>query len=117
MPIQVIARWSNCPARAQLALIVDGAPFETQQITDSGSHAWELRGGQDHWCLVTLRDEHGEMLALTNPIFFDGRGSPVTRAATPSQYNVLVRALFFFFLGWWKSGIWLAPLMTTLKRY
>lgn len=72
-PIHVTAAWRNCPAGAQLALIVNGAAQETLGTQGEGLRTWDLRGGQANWCLVTVRDQDGVMLALTNPIFFDGR--------------------------------------------
>lgn len=74
-PIHVTVEWADCPAGAQLGLIVDGDVRESQTISGEGSRSWDISGGQVKWCLVTLRDEKGAMLALTNPIFFDGRGN------------------------------------------
>lgn len=71
--VPVRARWDNSPGNAQLGLIVDGVLRETTIAHLSGMRDWELIGGQDHWCLATLRDEHGVMLALTNPIYLDNR--------------------------------------------
>jgi hypothetical protein len=72
-PVQASANWAKCPEGARLALIVDGVTQETLAVQPSGSRAWQLLGARAHWCLVTLRDERGQMLALTNPIFLDGR--------------------------------------------
>ena len=72
-PIQVTARWRIVPFTRSLSFIVDGVPQQTQTVPEDGSDAWKLPGGQVHWCLVTIRDQQGVMLALTNPIFFDGR--------------------------------------------
>lgn len=72
-PVHVTAQWANCAVPAQLALIADGAPRETLTVHEDGSQAWELRGGEANWFLVTMRDENGVMVALTNPIFADGR--------------------------------------------
>lgn len=75
VPIRVSAAWEDCPRDAQLAWIVDGVARETRSVEGNGSGAWELRGGQAGWCLVTVRDAQGAMLAFTNPIFFDGRAN------------------------------------------
>jgi hypothetical protein len=72
-PIQVSAQWDACPPDAQLQWIVDGAVRETRRVNENGAHAWQLVGGQDHWCLVALRAANDAVLALTNPIYFDGR--------------------------------------------
>lgn len=69
-PIRLTAQWDSAPADARLALVVDGTPRETIPVQASGSQRWDLSGGRDHWCLVTLRAASGLMLALTNPIYF-----------------------------------------------
>lgn len=71
--ISVQAAWENCTVNGRLDLVVDGHPFHRQAVHGSGSTNWKLRGGQARWALLTLRTTEGEMLALTNPIFFDGR--------------------------------------------
>jgi len=73
VPIYVTAKWTDCSPRSHLAFIVNGVVQETCLVQDEGSGTWELRGGQANWCLVTVRDDQGVMLALSNPIFFDGR--------------------------------------------
>jgi hypothetical protein len=72
-PIHIRARWDACPGNSQLNLIIDGAARERLPVGASGSATWELPGGDTHWCLLTLRDQNGTMLALTNPIFFEAR--------------------------------------------
>ncbi len=72
-PVRVTAQWNHSPAHAQLALIVDGVPRETCTANENGAQEWQLTGGRERWGLVTLRDENGVMLALTNPIYFDSR--------------------------------------------
>ncbi|HZQ09106.1 MAG TPA: CehA/McbA family metallohydrolase [Anaerolineae bacterium] len=71
-PIQINAQWDAAPDQSQFTLIVDGAPREIWNTGPSGAQTLQLIGGQDHWCLITLRASNGEMLALTNPIFLDG---------------------------------------------
>jgi hypothetical protein len=72
-PAKFAARWEDSPANAELALIADGEPEFTLSASGEGSHAWEIPAGEAHWCLLTLRTASGEILALTNPIFLDGR--------------------------------------------
>jgi hypothetical protein len=71
--IQVSAAWSGCSAEDRLALVVDGAERESLPVGARERQTWEIAGGEAHWALVTLRDTQGTMLALTNPIYFDGR--------------------------------------------
>jgi hypothetical protein len=72
-PIQLAARWKDCPPGAQLDLLVDGKLHERLKPPEEGSATWSLQGEPPHWALITLRDSTGSMLALTNPIYFDGR--------------------------------------------
>ncbi len=71
-PIQVAACWSDAPDNAELSLIADGQPRETVRVGASGEQIWQLEARQAHWCLLTLRREDGQMLALTNPIYLNG---------------------------------------------
>lgn len=71
VPIQLTTRCADCPANTELSLIVDGKPAEMMQVAANGSRSWEL--ARAHWCLLTLRAADETMLALTNPIYFDGR--------------------------------------------
>jgi hypothetical protein len=69
--IHLSAAWGGCPPGSRLELVVDG---EKHAPAAGGlSASWDLPGGQTGWALLTLRDPDGEMLALTNPIYFDGR--------------------------------------------
>jgi hypothetical protein len=69
--IHISAEWDSCPPGSRLDLVVDGEKRET--TTGGPSASWDLPGGYTGWALLTLRDPDGEMLALTNPIYFDGR--------------------------------------------
>jgi len=71
--MQVTASWSGCPEGAELCLVADGKPKDTMPAGNEDTRVWKLEGGETHWCLLTLRGAEGQMLALTNPIFFDGR--------------------------------------------
>ncbi len=71
--IYLTARWDGCPPESRLEWIVDGQPRERLSLEGQGAKTWTLPGGSAHWSLITLREAGGRMLALTNPIFFDGR--------------------------------------------
>lgn len=71
--IQVNASWEDCSPGAQAEWIVDGRIERRFQPDRAGSQQWNLPGGKTHWALFALRDAQGNMLALTNPIYFDGR--------------------------------------------
>ena len=66
--IRLTAACADCPPDAYLELVVDGE--KGFRLADG---ACDLPGGQTGWALLTLRASNGEMLALTNPIYFDGR--------------------------------------------
>ena len=72
-PINLNAEWRDCPSGARLELIVDGNTHTTCQAEEQGSADWKLDGEKAHWALATLSLVGGKMLAITNPIFFDGR--------------------------------------------
>jgi hypothetical protein len=72
-PIGLTFHCQDNPPGAQLDFIVDGGSKERLPALAGETHTFELKGGQAHWCLLTLRASSGEMLALTNPIYFDGR--------------------------------------------
>ncbi len=70
-PVQVNARWEDCPVYAELSLIADGMSRKTRAINAAGVRQWTLLAGQDRWCLLTVRGADGQMLAMTNPIYLD----------------------------------------------
>jgi hypothetical protein len=72
-PVQVTARWSGGPAGVELSLIVNGRVQGRLAAGGAGEKTWDLEAGAARWCLLTLRDADGMMLALTNPIYLDGR--------------------------------------------
>jgi len=69
--IHLSAEWGSCPSGSHLELVVDGEKREA--IANGRTASWDLPGGRTGWALLALRDPDGEMLALTNPIYFDGR--------------------------------------------
>ncbi len=71
--IQLIARWNGCPADARIELTIDGAPVGGRVAGPEGEQVWGQTAGEASWCLVSLRAANGTLLALTNPIFLDGR--------------------------------------------
>lgn len=71
--VQIQVEWGDAPPGAQVALIVDGVPHASMPGPGQGSQIWKLARVQARWCLATLRAGDGRMLALTNPIYLDGR--------------------------------------------
>jgi hypothetical protein len=71
--VQVTASWAGCPEGAELCLVADGKPNVTIPAGNADTRTWKLDGGEMQWCLLTLRGADGQMLALTNPVFFERR--------------------------------------------
>ena len=67
--IEISAAWDDCPAGSTLELVVDGVTRATGR--GAASARWELPGGATGWALAALRGPQDELLALTNPIYFN----------------------------------------------
>jgi len=66
---EFFARWTACRPGDRLRVIVDGLMKEELPSSTEGQHGWMLDDGQRHCCLIEVRDDKGNMRALTNPIF------------------------------------------------
>lgn len=64
--------WQHCRKGDVVRFIVDGETHKEIEASETGDHAWQLRG--DHWCLVEIRDEEGNMRVLTNPVYTRASG-------------------------------------------
>ena len=69
--VKLQASWGDAPKDASVRLIANGAVHEEVMADVVGSHDWAIAALPDSWCLVELRAANGNMLALTNPIFFE----------------------------------------------
>jgi hypothetical protein len=65
------ARWRDVPAGAQLRLIANGAQIGEDMATPGGERSWTLNEGEAQWCVAEIRAADGELLAVTNPIYFE----------------------------------------------
>lgn len=64
------AEWENCPEDAVLRVIANGR-LQTSQATGAQGHlAWQAAPEQASWVLIEVRSAAGEVLAITNPLFF-----------------------------------------------
>ena len=70
---EILAHWTACEPTDWLRFIVNGQVKE--ELTDSteGNRTWALDDAQSHWCLLEVRDNKGNLRALTNPIFSGSR--------------------------------------------
>ncbi len=71
--IQWVAHWRKSPAAARVELIVDGVVVGEKAAGSDGTQVWGWTSSQARWGLLSLRAANGSLLALTNPIFLDGR--------------------------------------------
>ncbi len=71
--VQLVASWRDCPSDARVELIVDGEVAGGCAVSAGSTHVWGRTAGDAHWCLVAIRAADGVMLALSNPIYLDGR--------------------------------------------
>ncbi len=60
--------WSDCQEGDVLKLIINGDVATEQFPAERGLLEWALPN-HAHWCVVEMRNKHGEMQAVTNPIF------------------------------------------------
>lgn len=69
-PVTFRVVWDDCPADAQLRVIVNGKLFGRRTTGKKGAHSWALSPDDADWVVVEIRDADGGMLAVTNPIYF-----------------------------------------------
>lgn len=69
----IAVQWDAVPAGCTLRFITDGQVREEKAIPASGSANWHLDQGDAAWCTCEIRDSEGDMWAVSNPIFLDGR--------------------------------------------
>ncbi len=69
--VYLVATWSNAPAGGRIRLVADGEVLESLTIDDAGTLGWTISTQQIDWCTLEMRDGDENMLALTNPIFFE----------------------------------------------
>lgn len=60
--------WQDCPSTATLRAVAGGTTLLEWPAGQGGSRSW-TPAAQANWCLVEVRGQNGEMLAVTNPIF------------------------------------------------
>jgi hypothetical protein len=66
---EFLVRWTACREGDQLRVMVDGQVREELPTGSEGQKTWTLDDSQPHWCLIEVRDDKGNLRALTNPIF------------------------------------------------
>lgn len=69
-PVALTVAWDECPADAQVRVIVNGKLFDKWAADVQGERAWMMTPEEADWIVVEVRGADGGMLAVTNPIFF-----------------------------------------------
>ena len=69
-PVTVSAAWAGCPSGAIVRVIENGRLLREWETGAQGSEAWHVTPEQVNWLVVEVRGENGDLLALTNPLFF-----------------------------------------------
>lgn len=65
--------WRDAHPGDRLRFIVNGQVRDDRAVDTAGEASWPLARGEAGWCTVELRDAAGDMWAISNPIFLDGR--------------------------------------------
>jgi hypothetical protein len=71
-PVAFTLAWAGCPTSARIRVIVDGKLLVEQPTAPGdGSYTWCMTPADARWVLAEIRDGADQMLAVTNPIFFE----------------------------------------------
>ena len=68
--VTLTTNWRDAPINARVRLVADGEVLEELGISNKGTLEWVIAARNTKWCIVEMRTVQGDMLALTNPIFF-----------------------------------------------
>ncbi len=68
-PAEIEIAWADAPAGGRLSVVADGRVWRTFDVGRDGDARVTLGPADAAWCLATLTESNGRMLALTNPIF------------------------------------------------
>jgi hypothetical protein len=69
-PATVTCRWSHCPPDATLRVMVNGRLLQEQPSGEAGELQWQLSPQLADWTTVEIWGANGDLLAITNPIFW-----------------------------------------------
>lgn len=69
-PATFTLTWTDCPADANVRVIANGKLLEQWPAADEPSRTWRMTPDEANWVLAEIRGGDGQMLAVTNPIFF-----------------------------------------------
>jgi hypothetical protein len=69
-PAALTLTWTACPVGAQVHVIANGRRWMVWTAGCQGERTWPASPTQAAWCVVEIRSAGGDLLAITNPIFF-----------------------------------------------
>jgi hypothetical protein len=69
-PATLLIGWGNCPPDAQVRLMANGRLWATWPCGGGGEREWPVAPGEADWCVIEIRTGAGELLAISNPIYF-----------------------------------------------
>jgi hypothetical protein len=69
-PVALLLTWDHCPTDAHAYLLADGRRWVEWACGQQGERQWDITPEQANWCVVEIRSSQGELLAITNPIYF-----------------------------------------------
>ncbi|MCC6614249.1 MAG: CehA/McbA family metallohydrolase [Anaerolineae bacterium] len=67
--VEMVCTWGDVTEALHLRLIGDGDVIETLPIDAPGEYDWQIPPSRYHWFTVEIRDDQGELRAVSNPIF------------------------------------------------
>jgi hypothetical protein len=69
-PATLTVAWHDCPAGAEARLLANGRLWTAWPCASPGEQQWPVTPDLAAWYVVEMRAATGELLALTNPLFF-----------------------------------------------
>ncbi|MDE3088934.1 MAG: CehA/McbA family metallohydrolase [Chloroflexota bacterium] len=75
-PVTFTLAWSDCPADAQVRVIVNGRLLDQRVAGARGGYEWRMTPDEADWVVAAIRAANGAMLAITNPIFLQQDAAP-----------------------------------------
>lgn len=70
-PVTVRVGWRACPGGAEVRALANGRLWHRWVADGAGEATWEMAPTDVDWVIVEIRAPDGELLALTNPLYFD----------------------------------------------
>lgn len=69
-PVTLDLAWQRCPGGAEVRALANGRLLRRWVAEEEGAATWSMVRSEADWVIVEIRAPGGELLALTNPIYF-----------------------------------------------